>query len=162
MGADGDLVIYDAAGSPAWETGTSGHPGADLALESNGELVIYGGFTPLWTSGPANSELGPGEELEAGWYLDSMGGTCRLVMKRDGDLVLFAADGAVLWSSGTTSPGAFAVMESDGELAVYSRSRRLLWEGCSAGSPGALLLVAERASLLVELASGPVRWQPAT
>jgi peptidoglycan/xylan/chitin deacetylase (PgdA/CDA1 family) len=158
MLADGDFAIYSSSDQMLWETGTAGYPGADLAVQDNGDLVIYDGSQRRWSSGSANSELSPGERLEPGWYLDSPGGTCRLVMKRNGDLVFYAADGRALWSSGTPgSPGAFAFMKSDGDLAVYSALDRLLWQTKTA-DPGASLRVKQQADAAVELGSGPVLW----
>jgi hypothetical protein len=138
MQPDGNFAIYSASDQVLWETGTEGHPGADLAVESNADLVMYDRSERVWSSGSSNSGLSPGEHLEPGWYLDSPAGTCRLVMKRDGNLVLYASDGRTLWSSETPgSPGAFAVMDSDGNLAVYSASDHLLWRTPPLSSPPA-------------------------
>jgi peptidoglycan/xylan/chitin deacetylase (PgdA/CDA1 family) len=158
MQPDGNFAIYSASDQVLWETGTEGHPGADLAVESNADLVMYDRSERVWSSGSSNSGLSPGEHLEPGWYLDSPAGTCRLVMKRDGNLVLYASDGRTLWSSETPgSPGAFAVMDSDGNLAVYSASDHLLWQTKTTRS-GAWLYVRQQADTAIELASGAVVW----
>ena len=162
MRRDGQLVVDSAKGRAIWETGTIGHPGAALAVQSDAELVIYGPSGPLWWSGSTNSELRPREDLGPGWQLVSPGGTCRLVMKRNGDLVFYAANGRRLWSSGTLgSPGAFAAMQADGNLVVYSPvSHRVLWQTGTAGRVGAILLVERQAEPVLELPSGSVAWAP--
>ncbi|MGG8408080.1 hypothetical protein ACM614_16450 [Streptomyces sp. 12297] len=50
MQADGNLVSYDAAMRPLWNSGTNYHPGAYLAVQNGGNLVVYQGSTPLWWS----------------------------------------------------------------------------------------------------------------
>ena len=52
MQSDGNLVVYDGAGSaPVWSTNTAGHPGAALAIQNDGNLVIYDvDGTVLWAS----------------------------------------------------------------------------------------------------------------
>ena len=131
-------------------------------MQSDAELVIYGPSGPLWWSGSTNSELRPHEDLDPGWQLVSPGGTCRLVMKRNGDLVFYAANGRRLWSSGTLgSPGAFAAMQADGNLVVYSPvSHRVLWQTRTAGRVGAILLVERQAEPALKLPSGSVAWAP--
>ncbi len=55
MQEDGNLVLYNAAGSPVWATGTNGNPGAFLSCQDDGNQVIYGGdysgAPVLWSSG---------------------------------------------------------------------------------------------------------------
>ena len=49
MQADGNFVIYDAAGGADWMTNTGGNAGARIVLQDDGNLVIFGGDgTPLW------------------------------------------------------------------------------------------------------------------
>ena len=161
MEPDGDLAIYSHSRRMLWETGTSGHPGADLAVQSDGGLVIYDASKPLWSAGSSNFELGSGEHLDSGWYLRSPAGECRLVMKRDGNLALYSANGRILWSSGTAdSPGAYAVMETDGNLVVYSAVNQALWQSRSDATSGARLVMTQQAEAAVELPSGSVIWQP--
>jgi hypothetical protein len=160
MQADGDLAIYSHSKRMLWETGTGGHPGADLAVQSDSGLVIYDASVPLWSAGSTNSELGAGERLDPGWYLQSPGGACRLVMKMDGNLALYAANGRLQWASGTSgSPGAFAVVASDGDLVVYSASSHVLWESKTGAKPGARLVVTQQAEVALELPNGSVIWQ---
>jgi hypothetical protein len=55
MQTDGNLVLYvDPAiyghAHPLWWSGTEGHPGAHAVMQSDGNLVVYLGSTPLWWS----------------------------------------------------------------------------------------------------------------
>ncbi|MFD7094638.1 hypothetical protein [Streptomyces xanthophaeus] len=64
MQADGNLVSYDAAMRPLWNSGTHRHPGAHLAVQNGGNIAVYYGGTPIWWSnyrpgGPVDPD--PGE-----------------------------------------------------------------------------------------------------
>ena len=51
MQRDGDFVVYDATGVARWSTRTGGHPGAEVAIESDCSVVVRGpGGTRLWAS----------------------------------------------------------------------------------------------------------------
>jgi peptidoglycan/xylan/chitin deacetylase (PgdA/CDA1 family) len=161
MEPDGDLVIFSHSKQRLWETGTQRHPGAELAVQSGGGLVIYDALKPLWSAGSSNFELGAGEHLDSGWYLQSPAGECRLVMKRDGNLTLYSANGRILWASGTAgSPGAYAVMETDGNLVVDSATNQTLWESRTDAKSGARLVMTQQAEAAIELSTGSVIWQP--
>lgn len=93
MEADGDLALYRspqhlAAGAvcAAWRTGTSGHPGAYLRFQPDGNLVLYApDGQPLWSS---NTCCDPAADT--------------LALRADGTLVIVnAASQRVYWSSGT-------------------------------------------------------------
>lgn len=57
MQGDGNLVLYDANGTPHWSSGTYGHAGAVLALQDDENVVIYNPqgqavwSTNTWVSG---------------------------------------------------------------------------------------------------------------
>jgi hypothetical protein len=48
--SDGNLVIYDAQGTPRWSSNTWGQSGAVLLMQTDGNLVIYGAGGALWAS----------------------------------------------------------------------------------------------------------------
>ena len=79
MQSDGNLVITQG-GTPVWDTGTSGNPGAFSHVQGDGNFVVYrANGTPLW------------DTRTWGTTAD------RLVLSDDGDLVLLDAAGRVLW-----------------------------------------------------------------
>ena len=59
MQGDGNLVAYDAAVRPLWNSKTNGHPGAYLAIQNSGNIVVYYGDTPLWWSNFRPGGSGP-------------------------------------------------------------------------------------------------------
>ncbi len=50
MQDDGNLVVYTPEGKPVWDSGTWNHPGAWLAIQDDGNLVIYE-HKAIWDSG---------------------------------------------------------------------------------------------------------------
>jgi len=79
MQPDGNLVHYQA-GIAQWSTQTGGNPGAYLALQTDGNLVLYSRTgVPLWhtfTNGTAANLL---------------------AMQDDGNVVLYGPNGQVFW-----------------------------------------------------------------
>ncbi|MBN2495914.1 MAG: hypothetical protein JXR96_15085, partial [Deltaproteobacteria bacterium] len=74
----------------------------ELALQADGNLVLYQGATPLWATGT--------------WGQDGY----RLDMQSDGNLVLYSTGGTPLWNAGTVGhPGAWLAVQTDGNLVVY-------------------------------------------
>ena len=82
-----------------------------LAMQTDGNLVLYRRGYPLWASGTNG---------HAGAYA---------VMQTDGNLVVYPAGGGkALWSAGTVGhAGAYAVVQSDGNLVIYSSGGKPLW-----------------------------------
>lgn len=82
MQGDGNFVVY-GAGRALWATGTQ-TPAAALALQSDGNLVLYDtSGRARWASGTSGS-----------------GGADVLAMQDDGNLVLYSA-GRAVWASGS-------------------------------------------------------------
>jgi hypothetical protein len=51
MQGDGNFVVY-AGGVGVWSSGTAGNPGAYLAMQTDGNLVVYSpADVSLWSSG---------------------------------------------------------------------------------------------------------------
>jgi murein DD-endopeptidase len=81
MQADGNLVQY-LNGTAAWATNTSGHPGAWAALQTDGNLVVYGpDKRALWSA--RTSKAGPGQ----------------LLVQLDSNVVLYGSQSTRVWSS---------------------------------------------------------------
>lgn len=80
-----------------------------LAMQADGNLVIYRGRSVVW----ASMRLSRGN---------------RAVMQTDGNLVVYDARGNARWSSGTYGfPGASLALTNDGNLVVARKGRRL-WD----------------------------------
>src|SRR5262245_33419794 len=51
MQGDGDFVAYDGNMVPCWHTGTQEHDGAYLAVQDDGQIVVYSREgSPLWSA----------------------------------------------------------------------------------------------------------------
>jgi hypothetical protein len=50
MQGDGNFVVYDAHGAAVWATGTNGSGGNVLAVQNDGNLVIYAGPVAVWAT----------------------------------------------------------------------------------------------------------------
>jgi len=50
MQTDGNFVLYDAQNRPLWASGTNGQAGAYLAIQDDGNLVVYKGTATPWSS----------------------------------------------------------------------------------------------------------------
>ncbi|MGH3380912.1 MAG: hypothetical protein ACRDP6_39870 [Actinoallomurus sp.] len=125
---DGNLVIYSKDKKALWsrhislEKLQSGHilpvgrgvrslNGAyTLLQQTDGNLVLYRGKTPLWST-----ETG----RHPGAYA---------VMQTDGNLVVYTKDKKALWHSNTSGhPGAALAVQDDGNLVIYGTDHKALW-----------------------------------
>jgi hypothetical protein len=108
-GACGVAVANTTIGSGGSLTSCDGR--FTLSMQaSDGNLVLYFGNTPLWSSNTAGN---PGAYV---------------VMQGDGNLVVYSVANVALWDSVTAgNSGAYVDVQSDGNLVVYSVSNSALW-----------------------------------
>jgi hypothetical protein len=66
-----------------WQTGTWGHPGAGVAMQADGNMVIYYNGGPIWAT-------------------NTVGGPSNLQVQDDGNLVIYRNGGGPVWASNTT------------------------------------------------------------
>ncbi|MFI5528769.1 hypothetical protein ACIA8O_09460 [Kitasatospora sp. NPDC051853] len=171
MGVDGNLVLTDRRSSRVlWTSGTEGHPGAVVALEADGNLVIRDTVgAPLWDSGTWGTE------------------GARLLVHENGNLALYDTDSKALWSTGTHYTGVDAqgttipsgrtlragdtvesrvarlVMQPDGNLVLYSRSTgNSRWHSGTWGNEGASATMQSDGNLVVRAADGRALWASGT
>ena len=79
-----------------------------LLQQTDGNLVLYRGKTPLWSSKTTGS----------GVYT---------LMQKDGNFVVYQGT-KPLWSSNTSgNAGASLTVQNDGNLVVYGKDHRVLW-----------------------------------
>ena len=50
MQDDGNFVLYDQDNEPVWASNTGGNPGAYLAVQDDGNVVVYQDGSPLWAT----------------------------------------------------------------------------------------------------------------
>lgn len=80
-----------------------------LILRGNGNLILRTHFKSVWSTGTS-------------------GTSSRLVMQGDGNLVLYASGGSVLWHTETHgNNGARLVAQTDGNLVIYDTGDNILW-----------------------------------
>jgi hypothetical protein len=156
--SNGSLVIFDASGQVAWDSGTTGTGCPALDMQLDGNLVVYDPAA-IWSDSTAQHGMQPGDDLEPGWSLYPHGSEYRLEMQTDGNLVIENDSAKAIWSSGTSgNPGAYATMQTDGNFVVYSTKHKALWSTKTSSNPGATLAFASTGDLDVESTAGKSLW----
>jgi hypothetical protein len=146
--------------TPLWSSQTGDSPGAFTAMQSDGNLVVYKGTKPLWASNTGDE---PG---------------ARLAVQDDGNLVIYAGKTAVwdrhatisvLAPSYTLKPGEYVrsrngdyqfVQQEDGNLVLY-RAGKALWDAKTGGNPGAFTAMQKDGNLVVYKGTKPL-WHSKT
>jgi hypothetical protein len=117
-------------------------------------LVLYAVFVILTPAIVyAGDRLNPGEMLSAGEYLTSGNHQYRLVMQRDGNLVLYVLYDArrqPLWASNTQGQRVEkCIMQRDGNLVLYLLNGQPAWASNTAGKPRSYLLVQNDGNMVI-------------
>ena len=182
MQTDGNFVVYNATGTTSssnalWASGTDNNSGAAIYCQNDGNLVIYAAngqaiwASNTWQSASASpgytGNLTSGQQLVVGGTLTSSGGSYRLVLQYDGNLVLYQLNPwAALWATGTYGqPSQQAVLQSsDGNFVVYNilstdtTSADALWASNTAGNPGDYLSCQDDGNLVIYTSGGSPIW----
>ena len=130
--ADGNLVIYDAFNRPTWNSNTQNQ--ATISSLDFTKLIPdsypngdSGDF--LWTPAPnfsaqasSASSTGSGFQLYPGESLTSANLWYRLLMQRDGNLVVYNKSNYPVWSTQTGGQSSYAWFQPDGNLVLYRYS----------------------------------------
>jgi hypothetical protein len=77
-------------------------------MQTDGNLVVYQGDTPLWHTGTNGTDASH----------------ARLI---NGRLSVRRPSGSVLWQSTGSAAGAFLSMQSDGNLVIYRQNLTPVW-----------------------------------
>ncbi len=114
-------------------------------------LILSAAFVVLGhTTVYARDKLYPGEELRRGEYLNSDNGDFRLIMERDGNLVLFGPRRNPIWSTGTHgTPAERCVMQKDGNLVLYAPGIQPVWSSATPLRPGSFLWLQNDGNLVI-------------
>ena len=164
MQSDGNLVQYFHKRA-LWNSGTYGNPGAYVAMQADGNLVVYN---------PS------GHWLWASWSLGRANAGYSLQVQGDGNLVIYTASGQATWWSGvrnsmlaqdeTLTAGQYLlspnyayplIMQADGNLVQYA-GQQALWHSRTYGNPGAWVAMQSDGNLVVYSASGQPLWASGT
>lgn len=128
-----------------------------LALAAVIGLTVVVGAVPAQAA-PSDT-LAAGQSLAGGERLTSPNGAYSLDVQPDGNLVLYAPGGRVLWNSWTwNNPGSRLVFQTDGNLVLYSATGRVLFHTSSWGNPGARVTVQDDGNLVVYRADNSPAW----
>lgn len=122
-------------------------------------LTAVGFVTATDASAASTSTLTVGQRLVSGAALQSPGGTYRLVMQSDGNLVeRRVAGNAAIWTSRTAGrAGAGLIVQTDGNVVVYPRTGRAVWSTRTSGS-GVTFSIQDDGNLVVRASSGRALW----
>jgi hypothetical protein len=89
-----------------------------LVMQGDGNLVLYSGGRPVWSSGTYGR------------------GATHAVMQSDGNLVLYTAGNVPIWATNTFGhTNSSLVMQDDGNLVIYSSISVPLWATSTGGHP---------------------------
>lgn len=82
-----------------------------LAMQSDGNLVLYFSGSALWSSNTAGT------------------GASDAVMQDDGNFVLYTGGGTAVWSSATAGSGCgtYLAVQTDGNMVIYNGAGTSLW-----------------------------------
>ncbi len=98
----------------------------------------------------ANDMLVPGEELKRGDSLKSANGQYRLILQRDGNLVLYGPRDRLVWATNTQGiPVVRCVMQPDGNLVLYIPNDQSVWNSGTQQRPGSFLWLQNNGNLVI-------------
>ena len=176
MQPDGNMVLRGPNDEAWFQTYSSGGGPSHLTMQNDGNAVVYtdpggtwtwqsytGGRPPITYTG--SDHRGPNEYLYSNMYIQSPDGRYDLVMQPDGNLVFTGPGGHLLWNSGTSGAGNYAVMQPDGNFVVYSAGGAPLWYVTMNGgslAPGGYIRVQNDGNIVVYNTGGGWNWQSYT
>jgi hypothetical protein len=175
MQKDGNLVLYGhgqaGSGRALWNSKTAGHPGANLVVQGDGNIVIYYNGKALWNTRTVGTVVN------------------RLVMQDDGNLMAYTGSGGHEWASNTAGHPTYSfkgtatlqagqrlyskeylrsgdkryalLMQEDGNLVLYGPGYHVLWNSRTSGHPGANLVVQGDGNVVI-YGGGKALWNTKT
>jgi hypothetical protein len=154
---NGMLVIFGPGGEVDWDSGSTGTGCPALGMQLDGNLVDSDPAA-IWSAQSTLHGMAGGDKLEPGWSIYAPGEEYRLEMQTDGDLVLDNDSGTKIWSSETSSAGAYAAFQTGGNLVVYSTTGTALWQSKTTGNSGATLALGSDGNIVIDSSAGMELW----
>ena len=116
-------------------------------------------FAKTWWDGRGHQLASPGR-LNAGEFLQTDGGRCRLVFQGDGNLVAYAGS-EPHWSTGTQTAarGGWAEVQADGNFVVYDAAGQEQWTSDTGDNPGARVVIEHDCHVVIRAANGAQLWR---
>ncbi|HEX9066206.1 MAG TPA: CHAP domain-containing protein, partial [Streptosporangiaceae bacterium] len=111
-----------------------------LDLRRGGNFVITSAGQPIWSRVSSLSAGSPGDTLLPGASLTAPNGAYQLVMQPDGDLVEYRQGGTAVWSAHTAGTGNSAWLRADGDFVVSASQGGVLWQTGTGGRTGGFTL----------------------
>lgn len=123
----------------------------------------YLGSAPPASAAAGSDRLNPGESLVISQSINSSNGFFRLILQRNGNLVLsYVPTGETLWDTGTRIVTQ-AIMQMDGNFVLYSPSHRARWASDTDGNNGAYIVMQNDGNLVIyRPLGGPPIWTSGT
>src|ERR1700758_2173558 len=101
-----------------------------------GLIAVAAVFLPLSQNAQAGV-LQPGQSFQVNTPLYSENGVFRVILQRDGNLVVYDSQNKALWGSGTNGKAVRrCTMQTDGNLVIYGYNDPI-WASNTNGNPGA-------------------------
>jgi hypothetical protein len=151
-----------------WDTTTAGDGAHTLvahAFDAAGNRATSSEEVTV-INGSGDAPPGPVDTLQPGTplgTLTSSDGRFHFLFQGDGNLVLYGADWASMWTSGTAgSRASAAVMQPDGNFVIYDVDGAPLFATNTAGHPGAVLAVQNNGKVVVRSSGGAALWSTDT
>ncbi len=132
MQGDGNLVLYNAKGIALWSTKTDGNGFSMPQVQSDGNFIMHrnSDYATTWSTNTGghyvydyfgSNKLANGQTLTINQYLRSSDGRYALILRENGDLVLYGPGYHTFWDSHTSGSNANRlVMQGDGNLVLYN------------------------------------------
>ena len=157
--ADGDLSVLDTAGNPVWGVNATTNGCANLDMQSDGNLVLYGPGGAYWASDTVQHSMQAGDELLPGQVIFG-GSDYELTMNPAGYLEVVDSAG-VLWQSPGSVPGSYARVTGPGNFEVISPTGAYEWTApVKTAVAGDVVTVGANGALAVVDPSGTNEWDP--
>lgn len=149
MGEDGNLMLNKKNLTSYWSTNNSPARGAELILNDEGIIAITVKDSIFWSSESKNSLL-PGQMLKCSEYLESKNKFFKLILHKDGNLVLYKKGHKVIWSTNTwNKPVKKCVMQKDGNLVLYDDQFKVCWSSNTVNKGGSKLFLQNDGNLVI-------------